>query len=258
MYSIYNSSLEKNQMMTPAIGLTSSIVNDKLGNITLEDNSSGLFTMNEDRSAIQTIGGIPIEASLFKITSSDTNINNDNQNAVNKSYCDTNYLRKIDLSTKLTLYKFSLFTTTGSDLKHQLTNVSLKIAGSHITIPIPTTLKCTYFIMFVDFTVASASQSALSALGCTLNSLPGSISSQLEADTRASLFPGCTRNGTRIKKESPCEYKFSLVCPFSAALHKNAYLHFFFGNEFNYTASEEVYIKATKTEPQVNVTIFGI
>ena len=258
MYSIYNSSLEKNQMMTPAIGLTSSIVNDKLGNITLEDNSSGLFTMNEDRSAIQTIGGIPLEASLFKITSSDTDINNDNQNAVNKSYCDTNYLKKIDLSTKLTLYKFSLFTTTGSDLKHQLTNVSLKIAGSHITIPIPTTIKCAYFIMCVDFTVTSTNKNALTALGCTLNSLPGSADSLVEADTRASLFSGFTRKGTRIKNTSPYEIKFSLVCPFSTALHKNAYLHFFFEDDTNYTSSNEVYIKATKTEPQVNVTIFGI
>lgn len=94
MYSAYNSSLEKNQMMTPpTIGLTSSIVNDKLSNITLEDNSNGLFSMNEDNSAIQTKDGVPLEASQFKITSSNTEINNDDTNAVNKSYCDSNYIR---------------------------------------------------------------------------------------------------------------------------------------------------------------------
>ena len=76
MYSTYHNVLEKNQMMTPpTIGLTSSIVNDKLSNITLEDNSSGLFAMNEDKSAIQTKDGVPLEASQFKITSSNTEIN---------------------------------------------------------------------------------------------------------------------------------------------------------------------------------------
>ena len=95
MYTNYNSNLEKNQMMTPpTIGLTSSIVNDKLGNITLEDNSSGLFAMNEDNSAIQTKDGVPLEASQFKITSTNTEINNDDTNAVNKSYCDSNYIQK--------------------------------------------------------------------------------------------------------------------------------------------------------------------
>ena len=42
MYTNYNGNLEKNQMLTPPIiGLTSSIVNDKLNNISLEDNSTG-------------------------------------------------------------------------------------------------------------------------------------------------------------------------------------------------------------------------
>lgn len=95
MYTSYINHLEKNQMMTPpTIGLTSSIVNDKLGNITLEDNSSGLFAMNEDNSAIQTKDGVPLEASQFKITSTNTEINNDDTNAVNKSYCDSNYIKK--------------------------------------------------------------------------------------------------------------------------------------------------------------------
>lgn len=95
MYSAYNSSLEKNQMLTPpTIGLTSSIVNDKLSNITLEDNSNGLFSMNEDNTAIQTKDGVPLEASQVKITSSNTEIKNDDTNAVNKSYCDSNYIKQ--------------------------------------------------------------------------------------------------------------------------------------------------------------------
>ena len=114
MYSTYHNVLEKNQMMTPpTIGLTSSIVNDKLSNITLEDNSSGLFTMNEDKSAIQTKDGVPLEASQFKITSSNTEINNDDKNAVNKSYCDSNYVKNgitsltlNEISTNVNLFKW--------------------------------------------------------------------------------------------------------------------------------------------------------
>mgnify|MGYP004653865409 FL=1 len=397
MYSTYHNVLEKNQMMTPpTIGLTSSIVNDKLSNITLEDNSSGLFAMNEDKSAIQTKDGVPLEASQFKITSSNTEINGDDTNAVNKSYCDSNYVKNGITSltlneistTSITLtdpngngtievtplivnnasgipeiatgvevndgnvfmngrayfknpisihpnksiifnsdfrgavgtddqpqgqltnlipstitteqmsalktaslldnvcptYKycektyvkkgesgssgssltnpgwqtFSVYTTDGNDLKTQLTNVSMKIGGSHITIPIPTTIKSTILIMSVNFTVRSTNKTALNALGCTLNSLPGSITSQAETDTRASVFSGYTTKGTCIRTTSPYEYKFSLICPFCTMIHEKAYLHFFFDDNVNYTASNEVYILATKTEPQVNVTIFGI
>ena len=396
MYSTYHNVLEKNQMMTPpTIGLTSSIVNDKLSNITLEDNSSGLFAMNEDKSAIQTKDGVPLEASQFKITSSNTEINGDDTNAVNKSYCDSNYIKNIDSltlneisTTSITLtdpngngtievtplvannasgipeiatgvevndgnvfmngrayfknpisihpnksiifnsdfrgavgtddqpqgqltnlipstitteqmsalktaslldnvcptYKycektyvkkgesgssgsslanpgwqtFSVYTTDGNDLKTQLTNVSMKIGGSHITIPIPTTINSTFLIMSVNFTVRSTNKTALNALGCTLNSLPGSITSQAETDTRASVFSGYTTKGTCIRTTSPYEYKFSLICPFCTMIHEKAYLHFFFDDNVNYTASNEVYILATKTEPQVNVTIFGI
>ena len=397
MYSTYHNVLEKNQMMTPpTIGLTSSIVNDKLSNITLEDNSSGLFTMNEDKSAIQTKDGVPLEASQFKITSSNTEINNDDKNAVNKSYCDSNYVKNgitsltlneisttsitltysngngtieatplvannasgtYDIATGVEVndgnvfmngrayfknpisihpnksiifnsdfrgavgtddqpqgqltnlipstitteqmsalktaslldnvcptYKycentyakkgetgssgssltnpawntFSVYTTDGDDLKTQLTNVSMKIGGSHITIPIPTTIKSVLLIMSVNFTVRSTNKTALNALGCTLNSLPGSITSQAETDTRASVFSGYTTKGTCIRTTSPYEYKFSLICPFCTMIHEKAYLHFFFDDNVNYTASNEVYILATKTEPQVNVTIFGI
>ena len=396
MYSTYHNVLEKNQMMTPpTIGLTSSIVNDKLSNITLEDNSSGLFAMNEDKSAIQTKDGVPLEASQFKITSSNTEINGDDTNAVNKSYCDSNYIKNIDSltlneisTTSITLtdpngngtievtplvannasgipeiatgvevndgnvfmngrayfknpisihpnksiifnsdfrgavgtddqpqgqltnlipstitteqmsalktaslldnvcptYKycektyvkkgesgssgssltnlawntFSVYTTDGNDLKTQLTNVSMKIGGSHITIPIPTTINSTFLIMSVNFTVRSTNKTALNALGCTLNSLPGSITSQAETDTRASVFSGYTTKGTCIRTTSPYEYKFSLICPLCTMIHEKAYLHFFFDDNVNYTASNEVYILATKTEPQVNVTIFGI
>ena len=397
MYSTYHNVLEKNQMMTPpTIGLTSSIVNDKLSNITLEDNTSGLFAMNEDKSAIQTKDGVPLEASQFKITSSNTEINGDDTNAVNKSYCDSNYVKNGITSltlneistTSITLtdpngngtievtplvannasgipeiatgvevndgnvfmngrayfknpisihpnksiifnsdfrgavgtddqpqgqltnlipstitteqmsalktaslldnvcptYKycektyvkkgesgssgssltnpgwqtFSVYTTDGNDLKTQLTNVSMKIGGSHITIPIPTTIKSTILIMSVNFTVRSTNKTALNALGCTLNSLPGSITSQAETDTRASVFSGYTTKGTCIRTTSPYEYKFSLICPFCTMIHEKAYLHFFFDDNVNYTASNEVYILATKTEPQVNVTIFGI
>ena len=390
MYTSYNSSLEKNQMLTPpTIGLTSSIVNDKLSNIVLEDNSSssGLFTTNEDKTAIQTKDGIPLEASQFRITGTNDEIDSNENNAVNKRYlsnkignlddkymkkdvkslnlnsltvsdgttqfdfktfgvngktylrilqnnsqfvyfnkdlisfptkiginntygiqfnsneqgnknsiyfpqgvlknlvpstttsdeltnytkynyldnvCPTyqftenTYAKKSEVSTNLAWNSFSVYTTDGDDFKKQLSNISLKIAGSHITIPIPTDINSTNLIMSVDFTVRSTNKTALNALGCTLNSLSGSSTLLSETDTRASVFSGYTTKGTCIRTNSPYEYKFSLICPFSTTRHKKAYLHFFFDDSVNYTANDEIYILATKTEPQVNVTIFGI
>ena len=88
MYTNYNSELEKNQMFTPPIiGLTSSIVNDKLNNISLNDNnSSELFTVNESSTAIQTKDNIPLEASQFIITGTNEEIDANEDNAVNKRY----------------------------------------------------------------------------------------------------------------------------------------------------------------------------
>ena len=368
MYTSYINHHEKNQMMTPpTIGLTSSIVNDKLNNITLEDNSSGLFTTNEDKTAIQTKDGIPLEASQFRITptnegnndkftlkiyyspatktnhlgvyqekSSIITFNKDHvqwnvpfgfawnkgfkfntnivggvglgaypsgylqnlvpsdvtetqmarmtkdaildkvcptykycdenyaktadveSNYVTKTYADTTYAKKSEVSTNLAWNSFSVYTTDGDDFKKQLSNISIKIAGSHITIPIPTDINSTNLIMSVDFTVRSTNKTALNALGCTLNSLSGSSTSISETATRASVFSGYTTKGTCIRTNSPYEYKFSLICPFSTTRHKKAYLHFFFDDSVNYTANDEIYILATKTEPQVNVTIFGI
>ena len=91
MYSTYNGVLEKNQMFTPpTIGLTSSIVNDKLNSISLNDNnSSELFTINETDTAIQTKNNIPLEASQFVITGTNEEIDADENNAVNKRYLST-------------------------------------------------------------------------------------------------------------------------------------------------------------------------
>ena len=91
MYSNYNSGLEKNQMFTPPIiGLTSSIVNDKLNSISLNNNnSSELFIINETADAIQTKNNIPLEASQFVITGTNEEIDADEDNAVNKRYLST-------------------------------------------------------------------------------------------------------------------------------------------------------------------------
>ena len=85
MYTNYNSNLEKNQMMTPPIiGLTSSIVNDKLNNIKLEDNSTGLFKIED--SKIKPIVEMPIETNNFIISGTDEDIDSNENNAVNKRY----------------------------------------------------------------------------------------------------------------------------------------------------------------------------
>ena len=85
MYTNYNSNLEKNQMLTPpTIGLTSSIVNDKLNNIKLEDNSTGLFKIED--SKIKPLVEMPIETNNFIISGTDEDIDSNENNAVNKRY----------------------------------------------------------------------------------------------------------------------------------------------------------------------------
>lgn len=91
MYNNFNGNLEKNQMMTPPIiGLTSSIVNDKLSNISLDDNSSGLFKIED--SKLKPIIEMPIETNNFIITGTNDEIDANENNAVNKRYL----INKID------------------------------------------------------------------------------------------------------------------------------------------------------------------
>ena len=131
MYTNYNSSLEKNQMMTPPIiGLTSSIVNDKLSNISLEDNSTGLFKI--DNSTIKPIVEMPIETNNFIISGTDDEIDSNENNAVNKRYlinkitpldnkfmtqaqCDNRYLKN-DI-TSLNLDELNINNTSNHNLK---------------------------------------------------------------------------------------------------------------------------------------------
>ena len=128
MYTNYNSNLEKNQMMTPPIiGLTSSIVNDKLNNISLEDNSTGLFKIED--SKIKPLVEIPIETNNFIISGTDDEIDSNENNAVNKRYlinkitpldnkfmtqaqCDNRYMMK-DV-TGLTLNELTINSSTGT------------------------------------------------------------------------------------------------------------------------------------------------
>ena len=81
----------RNQFWTPSnISITQSIIDDKLNNITLNDNnSSELFTVNGSGTAIQTKNNIPLEASQFVITGSNEEIDANENNAVNKRYLST-------------------------------------------------------------------------------------------------------------------------------------------------------------------------
>ena len=121
--------LGKNKFWTPSnIAITQSIVDNSIANINLTDsNSSELFTTNDDKTAIQTKDGIPLEASQFRITSTNAEIGKNNSNAVNKSYCDSNYIK--NSATELTLnnliikspaydnkYIFEIIKHTGQDV----------------------------------------------------------------------------------------------------------------------------------------------
>ena len=114
--------LGRNKFWTPSnIAITQSIVDSSIANISLNDsNSSELFSVTSDNSAIQTNGNVPLQASQFIITGTNAEIDEDENNAVNKRYlvdkitpldnkfmtqtqCDARYLQK-DI-TSLTLDK---------------------------------------------------------------------------------------------------------------------------------------------------------
>ena len=82
MYTNYNMEMQKNQMLTPPIiGLTSSIVNDKLNNITLDDsNSAELFSVENEKIS-------PVLPIIVEEPEEDDEVSN-------KKYVDDNFLNK--------------------------------------------------------------------------------------------------------------------------------------------------------------------
>ena len=63
----------------------------------VENNEGDVFTIKDDTAeTTYNIKAPTVEANQVKITSSNTEIDNDDKNAVNKSYCDNNYIKKTD------------------------------------------------------------------------------------------------------------------------------------------------------------------
>ena len=136
MYTNYNSNLEKNQMMTPPIiGLTSSIVNDKLNNISLEDNSTGLFKIED--SKIKPLVEMPIETNNFIISGTDEEIDSNENNAVNKRYLINKCVGKDDQSVTFNIVnakRYKLINDRG-DLEMSSTSFSFPNGDSRIYFP---------------------------------------------------------------------------------------------------------------------------
>ena len=136
MYTNYNSNLEKNQMMTPPIiGLTSSIVNDKLNNISLEDNSTGLFKIED--SVLKPLVEMPIETNNFIISGTDEEIDSNENNAVNKRYLINKCVGKDDQSVTFNIVnakRYKLINDKG-DLEMSSTSFSFPNGDSRIYFP---------------------------------------------------------------------------------------------------------------------------
>lgn len=104
----------RNQMLTPAnIGMTESLITKAVKNINVSGGADSLFTVTEDAgtSYVTPIEGIPIKTTALRITDT-SSIGNDEQNAVNKSYCDNNYLNKN--ASELTLNELTVNSSTGT------------------------------------------------------------------------------------------------------------------------------------------------
>ncbi|MBR6907125.1 hypothetical protein IKN40_01095 [bacterium] len=85
MYTGYSNGIGKNQMITsPTIAMTQAIVDNAINNLDLT--ATELFKYDEEHNAVETVDGMPLEASLFKITGTDEDIDADATNAVNKRY----------------------------------------------------------------------------------------------------------------------------------------------------------------------------
>lgn len=101
MYTGYSNGVKRNDFITPpTYALTQSLINDALNDLNLEDNGNNLFQLVDtpDGQAIAPISDVPMQASNFKITSTDEQITADNTNA-----CSVGVVRDFinDIDTRL-------------------------------------------------------------------------------------------------------------------------------------------------------------
>ena len=90
----------KNEFWTPSsIGLTQSMIDSSINNILLNDNSSDLFKIEDNK--LKTVDDLPIESKNFIISGTNDEIDSNENNAVNKRYLsnkignlDDKYMKK--------------------------------------------------------------------------------------------------------------------------------------------------------------------
>lgn len=126
----------------------------------VENNEDDVFTIKDDTAeTTYNIKAPTVKASQVKITSSNTEIDNDGKNGVNKSYCDNNYIRDgastvtfggLNISTVDNVFRFAFFSNTGKTYLRMLHNNSQFIYFNKdmIQIPIKLAISNSYGIQF--------------------------------------------------------------------------------------------------------------
>ena len=258
----------RNQYWTPSnIGLTQSMIDTSINRIELKDNTADLFTIENNKIK-------PTVAMICETPTADEEI-------VNKKYVDDKdqevqrnisgkYLTpsqanrmfaSISSVLKITYSHFYLYTTdttSGVSYTKEITDISNYGKGSHVEIPIPSTITGTVIFATVNLQVSSEDTKAIAKLGCTLNSERGEWTNTV-GDSKVNIHIGASSYGVPLSGGGKVK-KYSLSGIFSdfSSSSRSVYLHFFYNESMTSTASSPINITVTSARPNVEVTIVGI
>lgn len=227
MQSYTREYLGKNQFWTPSsIGLTNSLIDNKLNNLDEKD-TSGLLSKNE------------AENTYMKKTEAN--------NFLSKNEAQNTYMKIIDAIVPKS-HSFSLLNYGGNIVKRYIKDLISQGPRSIVEISIPENISGNIKIVSVDFRVISNNSTALGHLACSLNEKDGSSSTNFRF---GKIAKGVCRSGDGLA------YNFSLSDIFFGNISK-LYLHFYFDNfDITYdSSSNEFYIAVdTDLKSDINVKI---
>ena len=260
MQSYAREYLGKNQFWTPSsIGLTNSLIDNKLNNLD-EVDTSGLLSKKEAEDTYTTKTNFNEKINEINNNLSSNYYTGENINTLHNQMMDVidnfflskktaeeTYLKKTDAIVPK-FHSFSLYSTDGTDEKHIITNTGTSLGS--IQIDIPSTIGKGIKLIYINFSVRCLKKSPLDALAFGLNK---EYNWYPRNNKKVTVKGVCTFVGDDGRSVSI--YDYSIHDVFTGKI-STLYLHPFFDNDKSY--SDEIYFYTTSSQPQVNVRIIEL
>lgn len=257
----------RNEFWTPStIGLTQSMIDNSINNISLKDNSSELFTVENNKivpstsltceepeednevankeyvdTTVTSRTNTIVNNFLLKTVANNTYLKKTDAAStyLTKSTAESTYAKKSDLTSGISLtsahfYLLSTDKNYSDPPKQYITNITTQAAGSWIEIPIPSTVTGSVVFITVSVDIRSQMYSDLfSRLFCSLNRRKGTTatSTNYRQTCDFSYQSGQVSSAAIHEDRLGAMYSCTEIVTDFTDSDRSVYLHFFFDSK---------------------------